>query len=325
VTTDVSPRSRRPVRPVLARWGAILAVAALGLVGCGSSETGSAHPQAPPAGGQPQCTIDGAVGSVPPVVPGDVVCLSGTLDSRLTIDTGGTPDRPVTYLGNGAATVTGIDVLASNVVVEGFQSVDAHSMGAKLQGDNIVFQDNTIRHPVNAGDDTDGIRFFGDHITMRHNVVSDVSDGSDCSDDGCGDGPHPDCFQTYYSAEYPTSSDIVIDGNRCEDVAAQCLIAEGPNLPDEGVQGPGASADWTFSNNYCDDDAVQALMIKDVQNVAITGNDFEGHNDKAIALADGSTGAHVDGNTLNPRIPKLITFDDDQEADGYVGPQPDDD
>jgi pectate lyase len=305
----------------------IVIIAALGswlaVVGLPSpSRTAATGTGTPPP--TAQCTVDADVDSVPTEWAGAVVCLSGTLDSRLTISVGGTPDHPITYSGNGAATVRGIDVTASNVIVQGFASTDAHSMGAKLQGNNIVFRNNTIKHPVNAGDDTDGIRFFGDHIQILHNWISDVRDGADCTmDDGCGDGPHPDCFQTFYSQQYATSSDIVIDGNRCEQVAAQCLIAEGPNLPEDGIAGPGESTDWTFSNNYCDDDAAQALMIRDIKNVSITDNDFEGTNNKAIALSDGSTGAHVSGNTVNPRIPKLITFDDDNEASGYSGPQPD--
>ena len=104
-------------------------------------------------------------------------------------------------------------------------------MGAKLLGDNITFQDNLIIHPVYSGDDTDGIRFFGDHIKIVHNTIRDISDGSHCTNDGCGDGPHPDCLQTWYSNNYPTSSDIVIDRNRCEKAAAQCLMAEGRRFP----------------------------------------------------------------------------------------------
>ena len=67
-------------------------------------------------------------------------------------------------------------------------------------------------------------------------------------------------------------------------------MAEGPTLPHEGIQGPGQSANWIFSNNYCDDGANQALMIKNIKNLAITNNDFQGTNRKAIALAAGSTG-----------------------------------
>ena len=234
----------------------------------------------------------------------------------------GTPNQPVVYAADGTATVAGIDVDASNVVVQGFTSDHADAMGAKLLGDNIVFQDNLITHPVNSGDDTDGIRFFGDHIKIVHNTIRDISDGSHCTNDGCGDGPHPDCLQTWYSNNYPTSSDIVIDGNRCEKAAAQCLMAEGPVLPQEGVNGPGQSGNWLFHNNYCDDGANQAVMLKNIKNVTITDNNFDGTNHKAIALADGSTGAHVSGNRVNPRIGKLITFDDGDEAAGYTGPEP---
>jgi len=90
--------------------------------------------------------------------------------------------------------------------VQGFTSDHANAMGAKLLGANIVFQDNLITHPVYTGDDTDGIRFFGDNIKIVHNTIRDISDGSHCTNDGCGDGPHPDCMQTWYSNNYPTSS-----------------------------------------------------------------------------------------------------------------------
>jgi hypothetical protein len=272
------------------------------------------------------CTLTANGTQVPAVKPGDTVCFTAqnsSSDSPLTITTGGTADQPVTYAATGTVTVRGIDVEASNVVVEGFTSVHGNSMGAKLDGNNIVFQDNNVSSPVYTGDDADGIRFFGNGIKILKNTISDVKDGSNCTNQGCGNGPHPDCFQTFYSKSYPTSNDIVISGNRCENVADQCLMAEGPVLPGEGVDGPGQSANWVFSDNYCADGANQAMMIKDIKNLSIVDNDFDGTNNKAIALADGSTGAHVDGNTLNPRIPKLISFDDANEAAGYTGPTPD--
>jgi hypothetical protein len=185
------------------------------------------------------CTRTADVESSPIASPGNVVCLTGESSSRLIIKAGGTANSPITYSGGGNTTVEGIDVTADNVVVEGFISQDAKSMGARLQGDNITFRDNVIDHPVNAADDTDGLRFFGDNITIAHNTISDVSDGADCGNNGCGDGPHPDCMQTYYSESYPTSSNVTIAGNRCEKAAAQCLIAEGPKLPDEGQRAGG--------------------------------------------------------------------------------------
>jgi hypothetical protein len=268
------------------------------------------------------CSVSAPVGSVPVVTAGGVVCLTGDSDAPLMIRTGGTDGAPVTYTGGGTSTVRGIVITASNVVVQGFVSKDGDSMGAKLLGNNITFQDNVIEHPQNSGDDTDGLRFFGNGIQIVHNTISDISDGSDCSSNGCGDGPHPDCMQTFYSDQYPTSSTITIRANRCENAAAQCLMAEGPSLPNEGIDGPGQSAQWTFDDNYCKAGAAQALMIKNIKNVTITNNDFDGTNHKAIALADASTGAHVGDNRLNPRIKKLITFDDDTVSAGYVGPPP---
>jgi hypothetical protein len=273
--------------------------------------------------GDISCTTTADVGSVRLAAPGEVLCLTGDSSDRLIITGGGTPGSPAVYSGGGEATVKGIDVTADNVVVEGFTSTDGNNMGAKLVGNNITFRDNTITHPVYDGDDTDGIRFFGDDITILHNSIKDVSDGSDCNQDGCGDGPHPDCLQTFYSNQYPTSSRVTIEGNSCQDIAAQCLIAEGPVLPDEGVNGPGQSADWIFFDNYCDAGAAQAVQLKNIKNTTIAGNFFDGSNNKAIALSDASTGTHVGGNKLNSRIPKLITFDDDNEAAGYVGPPPD--
>jgi hypothetical protein len=269
------------------------------------------------------CTVTADVGSIPDVEPGDVVCLNGDSSSRLTISTGGTEGSPITYSGGGNSTVRGIDVVASNVVVEGFTSKDGENMGARLQGDNITFQDNTITHPVYRGDDTDGLRFFGDGIKIVHNTIADVGDGSNCNEDGCGDGPHPDCMQTFYSDQYPTSSDVTIEGNRCEDIAAQCLIGEGPVIPGENVNGPGQSLGWTFYDNSCDAGAAQSVQLKDIKNATIVGNTFKGSNNKAVALSDASTGAHVGGNEVSSSIGKLITFDDGLEAPGYIGPAPD--
>jgi hypothetical protein len=269
------------------------------------------------------CTVTADVDSLPDSTPGDVVCLTGNLSDRLEIREGGTADAPIVYSGGGTATVNGIDVIADNVVVEGFTSTDAKSMGAALQGNNITFQDNTIRHPVNAGDDTDGLRFFGDGIKILHNTITDINDGADCDENGCGDGPHPDCMQTYYSDSNPTSSDITIEGNHCDNAASQCLIGEGPVLPGDGVNGPGQSIGWTFYDNYCQAGAVQSVQFKDIKNVTIVDNAFDGTNNKAISLADASTGAHVGGNKLSKRIGKLITFDDGNESPGYIGPTPD--
>jgi len=51
-----------------------------------------------------------------------------------------------------------------------------------------------------------------------------------------------------YATSGPGSSDVVIQGNRCEEIRAQCLMAEGPN--DEGGLGEGVSRNWLFDGNY---------------------------------------------------------------------------
>src|SRR5690606_41681395 len=51
----------------------------------------------------------------------------------------------------------------------------------------------------------------------------------------------------------PGSSDVVIQGNRCEGIRAQCLMAEGPDV-DNG-SGEGESENWLFDGNYCDSHA----------------------------------------------------------------------
>ena len=110
--------------------------------------------------------------------------------------------------------------------------------GGEARGRNIVFLDNLIVHPIYTGDDTDGIRFFGDHIKIVQNTIADISEGSTARR-RVRRRAASGLPAVWYSDNYPTSSDIVIEGNRCEKAAAQCLMAEGPMLPDEGVSGPG--------------------------------------------------------------------------------------
>ena len=320
-TSVAVPQGYRGPLTVAATVGAATASTTVD-AGAPAAEPGTDAGARPPAA--VTCGETADVGSIPSASPGDTVCLTGESDGRLTISHGGTPNAPITYSGGGTARVAGIDVTANDVIVEGFVSENGKNQGARLQGDRITFRDNTITSPRYGGDDTDGMRFFGDDITIANNTISDVSDGSNCGDNGCGDGPHPDCMQTYYSDQYPTSSNVTIEANRCTGIAAQCLIAEGPQIPDQGVNGPGASTNWVYYDNWCESSAAQAVQLKNITDATIADNHFDGRNNKAISLSYGSTGTHVGGNTLNPRIPKLITFDDATVASGYVGPTPDD-
>jgi Right handed beta helix region len=242
--------------------------------------------------------------------PGDVVCFSGELDEALEISTGGTQDAPVVYRGNGAV-VPGIRVEADHVIVEGFVSSGADSTGIWVHGENVTIRDNTITQVEYTGDDVDGIRFFGDGARILNNRVYDLEAG-DVEDS------HVDCIQTFATSG-PGSSDAVIQGNRCEGIRAQCLMAEGPD--DEGGSGEGESRNWLFDGNYCDSHAdAQSVALEDVQDVTISNNEMVGTGNKAFALGKGSTGVTVRDNRIGPGYGREVEFDDPSAMAGYQGP-----
>ncbi|MCU1653262.1 MAG: hypothetical protein JWQ60_4411, partial [Pseudonocardia sp.] len=243
--------------------------------------------------------------------PGDRICITGDLGSvRLEIGKGGSDQAPLTIIGNGRTAVKGITVQANNVVVDGFQVLGAEAPGIEITGNGVTVRNNTVKHPT--GGDFDGLRFFGNYIRIVHNTIADISpDGS---------GAHADCMQTFTNGE-PSSEHVLIDGNRCENIDNQCLMAEGPGDVGDGGGGDGTSADWTWSNNICNFGASQGVMIEAVQNVTIRNNAFNGKGDKAIGLDIGSTGAKVGANLLAGGIGHEIGMDDTSKK-GYQGPQP---
>ncbi|MFI5613023.1 right-handed parallel beta-helix repeat-containing protein [Amycolatopsis sp. NPDC051903] len=225
---------------------------------------------------------------------------------RLEITEGGTPDHPRVYSGAGQQ-VSGIDVDADWVVVDGFTLTNPSAPGVELEGDHVTLQNTTITEP--HGGDGDGIRFFGDYLTIRHNTVSGTSNRNG----------HADCLQTFASDTRP-SNHVRIEDNRCEKIDNTCLMAEGPN--DGEGDGKGHSTDFVIKDNDCETlKASQTLMFEDVQRATITGNTFAAGPDHAIGLAIGSTGAHVDGNHADPAIPCEVGIDSSSRP-GYTGPEP---
>jgi hypothetical protein len=248
-----------------------------------------------------------------PPAPGDVVCFSGELDEPLEITAGGIEGAPVTYRGDGTV-VPGIRVEADNVIVEGFVSSGADSTGIVANGENITLQNNEVTQVEYTGDDVDAIRFFGDGARILNNRVHDL-EGNDVEDS------HVDCIQTF-AVSGPGSSDVVIQGNRCEDIRAQCLMAEGPN--DEGGSGQGESRNWLFDGNYCDTYAeAQSVAVEDIQDVTISNNEMVGEANKAFALGARSTGVVVRDNRIGPGYGREVEFDDPSAAQGYQGPPAD--
>jgi len=258
--------------------------------------------------GTPACTVRVAKASdVNSAKPGDVVCFESSMKkARLKITKGGTADKPITYSGEGA-TVDGIDVETSYVVVQNFKMTGPQAPGIWAEGNNITLQNNTITKPVDG--DGDGMRFFGNNIKILHNTVSGTSNQYG----------HADCMQTYAS-DTPASQNVLIEGNRCEKIDNMCLMAEGPN--DGEGDGQGNTDHFTIRNNYCETlKAGQALMIEDIQYCTITGNEFVGSIDKAIGLAINSTNATVSGNKVDSRIGYEVGIDSSSKK-GYKGPEP---
>jgi hypothetical protein len=265
---------------------------------------------APPPGGS-SVSDRPCVDPVGRPAPGDVVCFSGRLDEPLKIDAGGLPDAPITYRGNGSV-VPGIQVRADNVVVEGFVSRGADSTGIWVQGTNITVQNNEITQVRFVGEDLDAIRFFGNGTKIIGNRVHDLEGTEDIGDS------HVDCIQTFATSG-PGSSDVLIQGNRCEGIRAQCLMAEGPDVEDGS--GEGVSENWVFDGNFCDAHAdAQSVSVQDVQNVTISNNEMVGTGNKAFALGQGSTGVTVKDNRVGPGYGREVGFDDDTVGEGYQGP-----
>jgi hypothetical protein len=146
---------------------------------------------------------------------------------------------------------------------------------------------------------------------VLHNTVHDL-EANDVEDS------HVDCIQTYATSG-PGSSDVLIQGNRCEGIRAQCLIGEGPN--DDGGSGEGVSRNWVFDGNYCDAHAkAQSVVLEDIQDVTISNNDMVGKGNKAFALGKASTGTVVRGNRIGPGYGREVGFDDPSARQGYQGP-----
>lgn len=266
---------------------------------CGPDGTAGILPIVPP-----KCTVNAIkISQVNSAKAGDTICFSGNLltDDLLRITASGTKEFPIVITGDGATVVKGIRVDSDNVIVQGFNVVDAAAPGVQLKGNNLTLQNTQIDHPV--GGDYDGIRFFGNEIKILHNRIADITNTN---------GAHADCMQTYATTT-PASKNILISGNRCERVDNQCLIAQGSHSLAGDGSDKGVSSGLVFSNNYCDAHASQAVHIDDFQNVTMINNEIRGRVQKAFNLVNNSTGAKIGCNTLGPEVRKEVIVDGSSE------------
>lgn len=278
-------------------------------------------------GGEVSAALDSAS-------PGDTICFSGAdlADADLTMKTSGTADAPITLAADGV-TVHSVQILADHVILEGFTVT--HGAGVLLQGSALTARDNTVHDTQRGGITcdpctdstiesntithvaTNGIDITGARITVHANSISDTvvsrhggdADGMrfygnghqitdntifDISAEGYGSPPHPDCFQTLDNSKPPTF-DVVISGNACRNVDAQCLIATGDQGRNSGAPSDGPSI--SFRNNTCANNGAQALNVRRWPNVVIENNLFSGPNlTRAVLITEDSTRCTVTGN-----------------------------
>jgi hypothetical protein len=251
--------------------------------------------------------------------PGARICLAGDLgNEELELRRSGTAQAPVTILGGGTASTGQITVRAEHVVVDGVRMSKPRSPGFLLVGNDITVRNSVVDSPqvLKKGDDGDGIRFFGNDIKIVNNVIRNAKNLTGQK------GNHADCMQTFATdGDHPASQRVLIDSNRCEDIANTCLIAEGPNSEEGDGSEEGKSSGFTITNNYCDGHAGQAFFFDDVSNVTLTGNTIDGHVEKAFSLQNKSVRATIRDNKVSSNVRYEVGMDDSSER-GYNGPEP---
>lgn len=295
-------------------------------------------------------TPDEVAAALDRATAGDAVCFAGTelADMDVIMSRSGSAQAPITLVGGGTR-VDSMRVSASNVVVTGFTVTGGDGMllegigltarnntvhdtqrggitctctdsliesnvmrhtasnGLDIIGSRITVHANTISDTVpRDGGDADGVRFYGTDLRLLANTISDITAS------GYSDPPHPDCFQTLDSGKPPTY-DVVIAGNTCRDVDAQCLIASGD--PDHFTPAPGMLS-ILFVGNLCAANGAQAVNLQHWPDVEVLDNDMSGPNlDRGVSITDGSTGVTVTGNTTTRGLPTVDI--DDSSRPGF--------
>ncbi|MGB9281570.1 MAG: right-handed parallel beta-helix repeat-containing protein [Pseudonocardiaceae bacterium] len=266
--------------------------------------------------------------------PGSTVCFTGhdLADVDVAMNRPGAGNAPIRLFADGV-TVRAIHVSADHIIVEGFTVTGGDGLFAKgadltirhntvhdtahtgISCDpcqNSIIEDNTVTHVDTTGiwisgqqiavshntvsgtvardnGDADGMRFFGNGHRITDNTITDITAI------GYANPPHPDCFQTYDSNGPPTY-DVLIKGNTCRNVDAQCLIATGDQSGNSAAPTNGPSI--SFIGNTCASNGAQAVNIRRWPNVELRDNKISGPNiTRGIIIIDGSNGCVVVGNT----------------------------
>ena len=111
--------------------------------------------------------------------------------------------------------------------------------------------------------------------------------------------------------------DVVIAGNVCRNVDAQCLIATAEEAGSDGDVG--RSHGIEFTGNDCEVEGSQAVLVQWFPDVVVQGNTFDGRcYDRAAIFLDGSTGGEFAGNTVPAEVVP-VRGDDQSSRDGFSG------
>ncbi|HEX2301373.1 MAG TPA: hypothetical protein VHH34_23210, partial [Pseudonocardiaceae bacterium] len=174
----------------------------------------------------------------------------------------------------------------------------ARTTGIHLSGQRITAGANMVRATIPRDNgDADGLRFFGNGHRIIGNTIRDISAA------GYPDPPHPDCFQTFDNNRPPTF-DIVISGNLCQNVDAQCLIATGDDRGNSGK--PAGVASIVFTGNTCSVNGAQAVNLRHWPDVDMRANRLAGPNlRRGILIVEGSTGCTAIRNTTSGGAPTV--------------------
>ncbi len=171
----------------------------------------------------------------------------------------------------------------NDTVIQGNVISYSDGSGIKIFGSNNLVEENDISHSINAqAVDADGIRFFGQGHVIRNNSIHDIINTE-------APTAHTDCFQTFDNGKPPTK-DILIEGNTCQNVDHQCIMAS--------AETKRQSMNITFRNNVCDNGGWQAIYVMQIPNVTIVNNTFSDRlrGSRAIVLQDGARNASIMNN-----------------------------
>jgi len=332
-----------------------LVLLAAGCTSAGQGPSGAQSRQSLPPGCTHTITRAADVPAVlTAAAPGNTVCFSGgdLAGADVTMTRSGTADAPIRLVADGA-TVHSVQISADHVVLEGFtvaggdgvllkgagltarnntvhdtqqggitcgpcadSTIESNTMthvataGIWITGQRITVHANTISGTVPQGhSDADGMRFFGNGHRITDNTIFDISE------EGYDNPPHPDCFQTY-DENMPPTFDVVISGNTCRNVGAQCLIATGDQRSNGDA--PPGSVSITFVGNTCANNGAQAINLRRWPNVQIRQNTFSGLNvTRAVLIINGSTGCAVIGNTTTGGRP-TVDIDNSSQPGSHV-------